>query len=242
VEVSTELIVVRSPGERTFQYVHLDPVVVTGQEVKAGKTVLGFVKASAGHVHLTEVLHGRVQNPLAPGHLTPYRDTSRPRVSQIVFQSPEGYAEPPTNVQGDVEIGAVAYDLPSLPVPGNWFGLPVAPALVQWWLTDPAGARLVPVRTAADFRHTMPSNAAFWNVYARGTYQNKPRFGNVQYADVPGRYEYRLTRPFLDTRRLRDGTYTAHVRAADIRGNVSGRTQAFTVCNDPALCFGASGR
>jgi Peptidase family M23 len=240
-EVSTEMIVVRSAGGHVFQYVHLDPVVVNGQKVIAGKTVLGFVKASAGHVHLTELLHGRVQNPLARGHLMPYTDRSRPRVSHVIFDSPDGYPEDPTEVHGDVDVAAVAYDLPSVPVPGSWHGYPVAPALVEWWLTGPTGRLLVPVTVTADFRRTLPANRDFWVVYARGTYQNKPRFGNVQYATTPGRYEYRLTRSSLDTRRLRDGAYTIHVRAVDIRGNVGGRTQAFNVCNDPTVCYGATG-
>lgn len=83
----------------------------------------------------------------------------------------------------------------------------------------------------ADFRRTLPFNRDFWQVYERGTYQNKPRFGNKQYGDEPGRYEYRLTPLPLDTRRLADGVYTVFVKAVDIRGNTGSRTEELRVCN-----------
>ena len=80
-------------------------------------------------------------------------------------------------------------------------------------------------------RQTLPFNKDFWQVYARGTYQNKPRFGNIQYGAVPGRYEFRLTRPSLDTRRLRDGVYTLSVKAVDARGNTGTRVENVQICN-----------
>jgi hypothetical protein len=231
IAVSTEMIVVRATNHRTFQYIHLDPVVVTGERLTAKRTVLGFVKASAGHVHLTEIDRGRVVNPLERGHLTPYFDYTRPEVSSVIFRDAQARPLSPSGVHGSVAIIGVASDLPSLPVPGSWYGLPVAPALVEWSLTAPAGNEVVPLRVAADFRQTLPFNKDFWQVYARGTYQNKPRFGNIQYGDAPGRYEFRLTRPSLDTRRLRDGVYTLSVKAVDMRGNTGTRVETVQICN-----------
>ncbi len=237
VVVTTSLVVVASPNHHAFQYVHLDPLVVTGQQVKAQRTVLGFVKASAGHVHLTELDHGRLANPLARGHLAPYYDYTRPKVADVLFRSPDGETLNPDGIHGSVDIAAASSDLPSVPVPGSWNGLPVAPALLEWSLTSFSGAKVVPLTVVADFRRTLPFNRDFWSIYARGTYQNKPRFGNKQYVDMPGRYEYRLTRSPLETRRLPDGLYSVHVKAVDIRGNVGSRIQDFTVCNvDPVSC------
>jgi hypothetical protein len=74
-------------------------------------------------------------------------------------------------------------------------------------------------------------------VYARGTYQNKPRFGSQQFRTLHGRYQFRLTPTTLDTRRLADGTYVVRVVAEDAVGNRTVHTQSFTVCNaDPASC------
>src|SRR6266852_916365 len=61
-----------------------------------------------------------------------------------------------------------------VPVPGKFMGLPVAPALVEWTLTRLGGTAVVPWRVVADFRTTLPTNAGFSGVYARGTYQNAP--------------------------------------------------------------------
>ena len=68
---------------------------------------------------------GRAVNPLAPGRLTPYRDTTVPRVLAI------------TIVRG--VFVAEAIDMPSLPVPGRWHGFPVTPALVSWHTESESG-------------------------------------------------------------------------------------------------------
>src|SRR5205085_6764987 len=72
-------IVVRSRSERAFQYWHLRLNVKLGQEVVAERTVLGWIHKPLFHVHLTEIDNHIVRNPLARGHLEPYRDHTKPR-------------------------------------------------------------------------------------------------------------------------------------------------------------------
>jgi hypothetical protein len=204
--------------------------------VKAYKTVLGHIDAVASHVHLSEIDNSIVINPLGTHHLTPYSDKTRPKVAALSLRQPNGTVFKTHGVAGSVELVAQAYDMPALPVPGAWFGYPVAPAFVSWGLL--AGSHyVVGPATVVDFRYTIPFNRDFWKVYARGTYQNKPRFGNQQYRDWPGRFEYRLTRGLFDTRKLADGTYTLRVTIDDTGGNRVTHAEPITICNaDPTSC------
>src|ERR1051326_8490814 len=99
-EVRSDEVVVATPIWRRFQYYHLLPIVQLGEEVVQGRTVLGYVKRPFHHVHLSEIDQGIVQNPLAPGHLTPYADTLPPVVSAVSFVGATGKplrADAPTN-------------------------------------------------------------------------------------------------------------------------------------------------
>lgn len=230
-------VTVRASGGRVFKYMHITPDVYEGQKVKAYKTVLGHVDGIAQHVHFSEIDRSVVINPIGTHHLAPYRDTTKPKVTGLLLTSPNGRELKGRGVTGAIEILAEVYDLPALPVPGAWSGYPVAPAYVHWSLAHSAGRSVIPQTTVADFRYTIPLNRDFWRVYARGTYQNKPRFGGQQYRLWPGRYDFRLTPTTLDTRRLADGAYTIKVGAEDASGNRVTHTEAFTVCNaDPASC------
>jgi len=218
---------------RVFQYEHITPHVQEGQRVVARKTILGFVQASAGHVHLTEIDGFRVTNPLLKGHLAPYRDRTRPSVAEILLTRPANGADVgPAAVCGRIALSAEAFDRPVLPAPEPWTGLPIAPALVSWKLTKLDGTVLVPLRAAADFRATVPPNPQFWTVYARGTYQNAPRFGIQQFGGLPGRFLYVLS-PELDTRTLPNGVALISVGVKDERGNVGGLTQRIWIYNNP---------
>ena len=81
-----EIIVLTHDG-RSFQYEHLKRVVHQGQLVVAQWTVLGWIQPEPCHVHLAEIDYGRVQNPLAPGHLEPYRDKTRPRATALYIDN-----------------------------------------------------------------------------------------------------------------------------------------------------------
>ena len=218
----------------TFQYFHVVPVAGEGQHAVARKTVLGYVQPPYGHVHLTEIdgILGvnRADNPLQRGHLTPYRDRTVPRVRDILVRNLSGDVQTPLGVCGRVELDVDAYDPQPLPVAGAYHGLPVAPALVQWWLTRVGGKTVVAPKTTADFRRRLPKNRQFFTIYAKGTYENSPRFGARQYTGMPGRYLFLLAGSF-DTTKLTNGTYLVSVRVADVRGNRSTRTERISILN-----------
>jgi hypothetical protein len=214
-------IVIDTYDGRAFQYYHLlkAGAVRPGKRVVAEHTVLGWIQARFGHVHLAEIDHYRVHNPLDRGHLEPYRDWTKPHATELwVDDGPvpselEGRAIGP----GD-RLSVTAIDLPpkSAPPPSPWAGLPQVPALVEWRLFH-AGTR-TPWTVAVDFRKTEPPPKDFWQVYGAGTYQNCPVFENRLFLGTEGRYLFRLR---IHPSRLRAGAYRIAVRVSDIRGNRS---------------------
>lgn len=235
---------VETPIGRTFQYFHIVPVAFRGQHVVAKHTLLGYIARGYGHVHLTEIRGFHVWNPLAKGGIAPYRDTVKPTVAAITLRPWRTLQEiDPLGVCGEVSIVADAFDTPPLPVRGSFAGFPVSPALVTWSLRRVGGGEVVqPVTTIADFRYTLPTAPMFWKIYARGTYQNAPRFGPRQFSLMPGRFLFQLTPQGLDTRKLANGVYQVNVRAADVRGNARTLSQRFTVVNQPRTATGCPGQ
>jgi hypothetical protein len=218
-------------GGREFEYWHIRPLVKVGQQVRAQQTILGHITKPSGHVHLTEYENGRVVNPLVAGRLTPYHDSTKPTIRSIAFRgSDTGSALLPTFLRGSVEIVVDAEDLPTMPVPGQWHGLPTTPALITWRIKKVNGETVVPERTGVDFRTTVPSTSAFWHVYARGTYQNMCVFGAHYSYMQRGSYLFKLASQF-NTHSLRDGVYDLVVTASDVRGNSDSQTLRFTVHN-----------
>jgi hypothetical protein len=213
-----------------FQYFHIVTVVGEGEQVIARKTVLGYVQPPFGHVHMTEIDGTHAVNPLQPGHLTPYRDTTKPVIRDIGIRNQAGELQTPLGLCGRIELDVDAYDLPPVPVPGKFLGLPVAPALVEWTLTRLGGTAVVPWRVVADFRTTLPGNGSFWDVYAKGTYQNAPRFGLTQYNSMPGRFLFLLARRY-DTTTLANGVYIITVLVDDGHGHKDVATQRISVLN-----------
>jgi len=222
---------VKSSDGSLFEYWHIGATLPVGRVVYAERTVLGTIGRSA-HVDLTEVENGHVTNPLAPGHLTPYQDTTRPVVTSIRLQSDNtGRVLFPNFVSGSVWLVAEAYDKPSLTVPGNWSGLPVTPALLTWRIGTPSGRLVVPTHVAVDVRTHEPSNQAFWSTYARGTFQNMAAFTNHYSLMQPGSYLFLLSPTKFDTHSLPNGVYELAVTATDIRGNSASRSLRFTIHN-----------
>jgi Peptidase family M23 len=223
---------VASDGGETFEYWHITPAVHVGDRVTVDKTVLGRILKPAGHVHLTQYENGHVVNPLVPGRLGPYHDTTKPVVESIALRrSDSGRDLLASFVRGRIEMLVDAYDMPTMRVKGEWAGLPVTPALLTWRIQRWTGRVAIPERVAADFRSTVPDNAAFWRIYARGTYQNMAVFGKHYSYLQRGCYLFRLTPKPFDTSQLRDGVYDLVVTATDIRGNRSSQTLRFTVHN-----------
>ena len=231
-------IAVDTDDNRTFQYFHLVPVVETGEHVVAKQTLLGYIGRGFGHVHLTEIRGFRVWNPLAKGSIAPYRDTTKPRVSSILMRAAGSMAPlDPLGVCGTVSIVAEAYDTPPLKVNGTFAGFPVAPALITWSMRKVGAGVLQPVIPAFDVRTGLPTMPEFWSIYARGTYQNAPRFANRQFTLMPGRFLYNLNSSF-DTRTVTNGVYQISTAAEDERGNRSFLNQRFTIVNQPGTPTG----
>jgi hypothetical protein len=229
---SRETVSVASGDGVHFQYWHIVPTVRDGQQVEAYVTVLGHVRKGYEHVHLSEIVNGQPVNPVAPGHMGPYVDETQPNVHEISFRRAGRASEVlPEFVSGRVDLIAETSDMPALPVPGRWNGLPVAPALVTWRIADvKLGRTVVPERVAFDVRTKLPRRA-FWQTYARGTRQNMANFGGHKYWRQPGVYLLRLGT--LDSRRLHEGIYSVIVTATDVQGNESTGRQVFTVNNKP---------
>jgi hypothetical protein len=213
-----------------FQYFHIVPVVGEGQQVFARRTILGYVQPPFGHVHLTEINGAHSVNPLQRGHLTPYFDRTKPTIRDVLFRNQAGVIETGLGICGRVALAVDAFDTPPVSVPGKFGGLPVAPALVRWTVSRLGGTVTVPWTTAVDFRSTLPGNGRFGDVYAKGTYENAPRFGAQQYTSMPGRYLFVLS-PNYDTTQLRNSVYELKVLTADVRGNRAVMTRRFSVLN-----------
>src|SRR5438132_4596304 len=121
VTAATPIWVRVTSGDRAFEYWHIRPLVHTGDRVNADQTILGHIMKPAGHVHLTEYENGNVVNPLLPGRLTPYHDSTRPTVRSIALRRTDtGQDLLPTFIRGRVEIVADAYDMPTMAVQGEW--------------------------------------------------------------------------------------------------------------------------
>ena len=235
--VNKDWLAVDASDGRIFSYWHVAPSVTVGARVQEDVTVLGHIVKGAGHVHLTERDNGVAVNPLAPGHLGPYSDQTKPQVGGVSFRRSVTSGDlMPDFVRGRVELIASAYDMPQLRVPGAWHDLPVAPALVTWRIEQAATHRVVVrTHTAFDVRGAMPSNDRFWTIYARGTHQNMSVFGKHYSYMQPGQYLFRLAPGGFDTRTLQDSVYELIVTASDIRGNSSSLVVRFSVHNKPGV-------
>jgi len=205
-----EVVAIVGRDDRTeLQYWHIRPAVANGQRVRAYRTVVGRVEAPWEHVHFSEMRDGVYLNPLRPGALGPFVDTTRPWIKQLRAEG-DGRPMPVAATHGSVALVVEAYDTTPIAVPGSWGGKPVTPALVRWRLTTP-GARAVGAwRTAIDHRLTIPSNDRYRTQYARWTRQNK--------RNRIGRYRFVLAAAW-DTRALADGRYLVEVASADVSGN-----------------------
>jgi hypothetical protein len=228
VEVDGDRIVVQATVDRRFQYIHVLPYVRVGRRVVASRTVLGVILSRWGHLHLTEIRGGCAVNPLARGHLAPFRDDTRPQVRTISFEDPAGRLLRPTALSGDVRVIAEALDWPALPAPGQWGRMPVVPALITWRLSTVRG-QVLAAGVGADFRFSEPPPAQFCSVYAPGTLQNFAVVDGVYRWDKPGRYLFDLTARPLSTSRLHAGRYRFTVTASNLGHHSATRTVAITI-------------
>jgi murein DD-endopeptidase MepM/ murein hydrolase activator NlpD len=213
-------VTVTTPEGRDFGYWHIDPVVAEGQPVGEG-TLVGRVEAGWGHVHLAESRNGVYLNPLRPGALSPYVDTTSPTVAAVKILR-GGKPVDVNHVSGTVDLICDAYDIPTLAPPPPWRDTRVTPVLIRWRILRASGRPVTRWRTAIDFRFSLLPNPLFNLIYAPGTRQNR--------ANRPGRYLFYL-REGWPSERLPNGSYRLRVGAWDTRGNSAFGTLPFTVAN-----------
>lgn len=210
---------VADAGDRTFSYWHVTPTVVDATHVAAGEQV-ATIKPGFGHVHFVERHGAEYVNPLRPGGMEPYVDTTSPTVSSIVLRT-GGRAADPARVHGTVDLLVDAYDTPSPAPPRPWDGARVAPAYIRWRVVGVFGAG--PWRTALDFRSYLAPRVRFASVYdLAGTRLNRP--------DRPGRFLFFLAHGW-DSRRVPDGRYRLEVAAFDSQGNSARSRLTIDVAN-----------
>ena len=205
---SPEAIAVVAGPSHEFGYWHIVPAVKSHQHVERHQ-LLGTIAKGWEHVHFAERLKGDYINPLRPGGLGPYGDTTAPEIAQISLVKTD---------DGSLTVLANAYDTPSLPVPGDWADLPVTPALLQWRVVR-EGRTIGGWRTAADFRGRMLDQAQFQTVYTPQTQQN--------HKGQAGVFCFYLTQSWKPS----DGRYQIEVQASDTRDNQVDAVLDLTVDN-----------
>jgi hypothetical protein len=209
-----------SSNGRDFGYWHIDPVVDMGQAVEQG-ALLGTVQPGWGHVHFAESMNGVYLNPLRPGALEPYVDTTSPTIVSIgISYAAKGVDL--TKVRGTVDLTCDAFDTPPLAPPPPWNETRVTPALIRWRILRGIAGGQARWKTAVDFRSSLMPNALFNLLYAPGTRQNR--------AGRPGNYNFYLKQAWRSTK-LPDGPYRIQVAAYDSRGNSARSTLGFMVAN-----------
>ena len=209
-----------SDGDLDFGYWHVIPAVDHHERV-AKHQLLGHVEAPWLHVHFAEHRNGVYRDPLRPGALGPWRDTTVPQVTRIVF-SRNGRVLSPTAISGVVDVIAEAHQMPPLKVPAPWRGLPVTPARLRWRVRR-GGHTVRAWHMPTDFSKTLLPQDAFRRIYAPGTRQNR--------AGKPGLYRFFLAHTW-STRLLPDGHYQLDVEASDLYANKGSRQLAFTIANN----------
>jgi hypothetical protein len=204
----------------THGYWHVQPAVANGQHVDQD-ALLGHVASPWEHVHFAErTPGGPYLNPLRPGALTPFTKQHAPVVDRILTER-NGLTLAPNALTGLVDLIAEAHDVTPLPPLPPYTEMPVTPALVRWRLVAHA-TEVVPWRTAADFRTTLPANSLYNTVYAAATTQNHP--------PVAGLYRFRLAAAF-NTAAHPDGSYRLDVEVSDTRNNLSTSHLTLTLVN-----------
>jgi hypothetical protein len=203
-----------------FGYWHVIPAVRHLEGVERHQLV-GHVEAPWLHVHFAERRAGVYRDPLRRGALTPWSDTTKPRVTRIVF-SRNGRQLAADAISGAVDVIAEAHQMPPRRVPAPWNGLPVTPARIRWRVRrDELTVRRW--HTPIELGRELLPQEAFRRVYAPGTRQNR--------AGAPGLYRFYLARTW-STRLLRDGSYRLEVEASDLRGRTGRLDLPFAIVND----------
>jgi hypothetical protein len=211
---------VADDGDRTFSYWHVDPVVADNSRATAGQEI-ATVKPGFGHVHFTEIHGARYVNPLRPGGIAPYVDSTSPTV--IALFGAVGTRKLSLDaVRGRADLLVDAYDTPPPPLPAPpWNLTRVSPALIRWRLV-PDGSASARWHTAVDFRSYLAPRETFASVYAPWTTLNEP--------GRPARLVYYLAHRW-NSALVPDGRYRLQVAVFDSQGNSARAGVWLTVAN-----------
>jgi murein DD-endopeptidase MepM/ murein hydrolase activator NlpD len=139
-----------------YEYWHVQPLVQSGQYVRAHQTVIGRIIRGAGHLHLSEVQGGAYLNPLRPGGrvLAPYSDTEEPVIGAVRRDA------------GTVDVEV--FDPQSFRQTIKYRTPVLAPAAVAWRARDAAGRPITPLTFAYRGSQHYPSSMA-GVIYGPGT-------------------------------------------------------------------------
>ena len=207
-----DVVLIDGPVGVEFSYWHIIPSIRTGDQAVAYKTVIGHVEFPWAHVHFSEMQNGRYLNPLRPGAMGPYADTTRPTVSAVELERSGNAAHvAPAAAAGTIDIVAEVADQTPLPVAAPWTDVVVMPALVRWRVVG-TGGPVTDWRTAVDFRETIPPASAFASVFAKWTRQNHPKH--------PGRYRVYLAQAW-NCGQMKPDWYRIEVEVSDTRNNTT---------------------
>ena len=207
-------------ANRTFSYWHVVPVVADLASVSAGDEI-ATIKPGFGHVHFAELNAGLYVNPLRPGGIAPYADSTSPTVVGL-FAAVGTHKLALDALQGSLDLLVDTYDIPPPPLPAPpWNLTRVAPAYIRWRLV-PEGAVGSTWRTALDFRSYLTPKESFGEVYAPWTTLNRP--------GRPARLVYYLARRW-DSTRLAAGRYRLQGAVFDSQGNSARAGVWVTIAN-----------
>jgi hypothetical protein len=206
-------------GGRRFGYWHVIPQVEQGARVERHE-LIALVDPGWGHLHFAESADGVYVNPLRPGGLSPYVDTTSPTIASVTILA-GGRSADLSRVRGAVDFLCDAFDTPPLAPPGPWRDTRVTPVLIRWRIRE-GERQVVHWHTAVDFRYRLMPEALFDLVYAPETRQNR--------ANRPGHFSFYLARGWATTS-LGEGDYRLEVAVADSWGNTSRASLPFTIAN-----------
>jgi hypothetical protein len=199
-----ERVAIAGPQGVVFAYWHVVPAVHGGDHVVAYCTVIGHIAPTWGHVHFAEFHTGVPLNPLRPGALGPYVDTTTPLITGLGVPRAGLAVAPHGRLSGLCALVVEVHDNPQVAVPTPWNDLTAAPALVRWRIDSGRWT------TALDFRRVVPKPDGYDQIYAYHTHQNRP--------NRRGHYLIYLARSW-DARSVPAGRHTLQVDATDLRGN-----------------------
>jgi hypothetical protein len=209
----------RASGRR-FGYWHVLPLVRSGMHVRLHQ-LIGYVLPGWGHVHFAESFKGAYRNPLRKGALAPFNDHTVPTIASVHVSRSDGSSLDGAQVAGLIDVTADVYDTPPILPPSPWDVARAAPATIWWALVDGSGG-VVDESVAVSLEFALPPNVDYDQIYAPGTYQNKPH--------RPGNYVYWIVHA-LDTTLFPDGTYHLEIFASDTRHNVGAAETDLTIAN-----------